>query len=211
MSQPPQYPPQQPGWGGQPQQPWPGQQPAWGAPPPPPPRRKNYAGWIVAGILSAVAVIAVIGAVSNGDSSSDDDKGRAASGETRVDEPRAPVEDDVQEEAPAAKAPVKVTAAKTGFTASILADGTNYTSVKVTVTNNGDEPISVNPLYFAITDTGGTKHASELGVDSGQIDTVDLAPGENVSGTVTGKGRFTPKYVTYTDGLIGDSVRSNVS
>ncbi|WP_241563246.1 hypothetical protein [Streptomyces sp. E1N211] len=69
----------------------------------------------------------------------------------------------------------------------------------------------MNPLYFTITDTDGTKHTVELGVDEEQIDTVDLAPGENISGTVTGKGTFTPKYVTYTDGLLGDPVRVNVS
>ncbi|MGW3943647.1 DUF4352 domain-containing protein [Streptomyces phaeochromogenes] len=209
MSQP-QYPPQQPGWGGQPQQPgWPGQQPAWGASPPPPPERKNYGGWIVAGVLSAVAVIAVFGAVNNGFAPKDDKGARTSSDvrETRTPQQNEPLE----EEAAAPESAVKVSARKTGFTASILADGTNYTSVKVTVTNNGDEPISVNPLYFAITDTGGTEHTAELGVDSGQIDTVDLAPGENMSGVITGKGRFTPKYVTYTDGLIGDSVRGDVS
>nr|WP_286170072.1 DUF4352 domain-containing protein [Actinospica acidiphila] len=92
-----------------------------------------------------------------------------------------------------------------------MADGSDYTSVRVTVVNDGDDEVSVNPLYFTITDTDGTKHTAELGVDEEQIDTVDLAPGENISGTVTGKGTFTPKYVTYTDGLLGDPTRVNVS
>uniref|UniRef100_A0AAU2JIH3 TRAM domain-containing protein n=1 Tax=Streptomyces sp. NBC_00049 TaxID=2903617 RepID=A0AAU2JIH3_9ACTN len=50
-----------------------------------------------------------------------------------------------------------------------------------------------------------------MAVDEGQIATVELAPGENVTGTITGKGAFTAKTVTYTDGLIGDSVRADVS
>ncbi|MCX4529727.1 hypothetical protein OG982_29215 [Streptomyces sp. NBC_01551] len=48
---------------------------------------------------------------------------------------------------------------------------------------------------------------AELGAAEDQIDTVELAPGENV----TGKGTFTPKRVTYTDGLIGKGVRTDVS
>ncbi|MFE6284331.1 hypothetical protein [Streptomyces sp. NPDC057877] len=40
---------------------------------------------------------------------------------------------------------------------------------------------------------------------------MDLAPGENISGTVTGKGTFKPRYVTYPDGLLGDPVRTDVS
>ncbi|MFF5804528.1 hypothetical protein [Streptomyces sp. NPDC012746] len=52
---------------------------------------------------------------------------------------------------------------------------------------------------------------AELGAAEDQIDTVELAPGENVTGAVTGKGTFTPKTVTYTDGLIGKGVRTDVS
>ncbi|WP_241748408.1 DUF4352 domain-containing protein [Streptomyces sp. M3] len=87
--------------------------------------------------------------------------------------------------------------------------GDDYTSVKVTITNNSKDDIDVNPLYVTITD--GSKHSAELGVDEDQLDTVKLAPGENVTGTITGKGAFGAKYVTYTDGLIGDSVRGDVS
>lgn len=56
-----------------------------------------------------------------------------------------------------------------------------------------------------------SKHTAELGVDEDQLDTVKLAPGKNVTGTITSKGTFKAKYVTYTDGLIGDSVRGDVS
>ncbi|WP_052411551.1 DUF4352 domain-containing protein [Streptomyces sp. NRRL S-118] len=108
-------------------------------------------------------------------------------------------------------APVRVTAKKTPFTPGVLHDGGTYTSVSVTVTNNGGKPIGINPLYFSITDTVGGKHTAELGVDDQQMDTVDLAPGENITGVITGKGSFTPRYVTYVEGLFGDGVRGNVT
>ncbi|MEV4683600.1 DUF4352 domain-containing protein [Streptomyces kurssanovii] len=81
----------------------------------------------------------------------------------------------------------------------------------VTITNNSDEKIDVNPLYFSITATDGSKHNAELGEDENQMDTMDLAPGEKATGVITGKGAFTPMYVTYTDGLFGDDVRGDVS
>ncbi|WP_185912872.1 hypothetical protein [Streptomyces sp. WAC06128] len=71
--------------------------------------------------------------------------------------------------------------------------------------------MEVNPLYFAITDTNGIRHTVVLAADENQSDTVDFAPGENVSGTVTGKGPFTPQYVTFTDGVLGDLIRVNAS
>ncbi|MFF3482229.1 DUF4352 domain-containing protein [Streptomyces sp. NPDC002701] len=204
--------PQRPEWGQQPQQQG---QPGWGAPPPPP--KKHSTGKIVgigcAGVFALLVILGIFGAALGGGS---DDSGKdnpaAATEDTgaaaEADERDAPKKE--KEEA-APESPVKVTAEKTTFKGSVLADGDDYTSVAVTVTNNSDESIDVNPLYFAITDSKGTKHSAELGADENQIDTVELAPGENVSGSVTGKGRFTPKYVTYTDGLIGDSIRSNVS
>ncbi|MEV5167282.1 DUF4352 domain-containing protein [Streptomyces werraensis] len=196
------------------QQPYP--QPAGygfpGTPPPPPRRRGRFlrsAGFGCAGVLGLVVVIAALSA-SGGDS---DDGGNKAAGSSVSDSAGA------KEKSPDAKkrepeqggGPVKLTAEPAEFSKSILADGSDYTSVRVTVVNDGDDEVSVNPLYFTITDTDGTKHTVELGVDEEQIDTVDLAPGENISGTVTGKGTFTPKYVTYTDGLLGDPVRVNVS
>lgn len=69
--------------------------------------------------------------------------------------------------------------------------------------------MEVNPLYFAITDTNGTRHTVVLAADENQSSTVDLAPGENVS--VTGKGPFTPQYVTFTDGVRADPIRVNAS
>ncbi|MGW7430115.1 DUF4352 domain-containing protein [Streptomyces sp. NPDC054861] len=114
-------------------------------------------------------------------------------------------------EEPAEKAPVTVTAKKTAFKPSVLHGGGSYTSVEVTITNDSDKKIDVNPLYFTITDADGSKHQAELGMDEDQIATMDLEPGEKVTGTVTGEGKFAAKYVTYTDGLFGKGVRGNVS
>ncbi|MFF7353749.1 DUF4352 domain-containing protein [Streptomyces filipinensis] len=203
--------PQQPGWGGiqqpgggVPQQPWPPQQP-WGAPPPP--KRRSTGKIVGLGCLGVVAFVVVLGVISAAVGGKSDDKAAksgapAAAASTKHHAPADPK--------PAGKAPVQITAKKTAFSKSILADGGDYTSVAVTIRNNGAKKVSVNPLYFTVTDTDGTKHTSELGVDDKQLDTVDLAPGENISGTVTGKGTFTPRYVTFTEDLFGDPVRVDV-
>jgi Domain of unknown function (DUF4352) len=215
MSQ--QYPQQQPD-GGAPQQPgWGTQQPGWGPPQQPwgaPPPKKRSTGKIIGfGCLGAVAlvvVIGVIGVAAGGGGKSDDKADAAKSGApaaTASTKSHAPGGAKPAEKA----APVQITAKKTAFSKSVLADGSNYTSVTITIRNNSGKKVSVNPLYFTVTDTGGTKHTSELGVDDKQIDTVDLAPGENISGTVTGKGAFTPKYVTFTEDLFGDPIRADVS
>ncbi|MFI9467592.1 DUF4352 domain-containing protein [Streptomyces sp. NPDC052492] len=192
-------------------QPYP-QQPAYGVPGvQPPPRKKGrfvrFAGFGCAGVLGLVVVIAAVSA--SGDS--DDGGDRAAAPSGSVSAPAGADGKASTKEGSARSGPVRITAEHTEFSRTVLADGSGYTSVLITVVNNGDDEVSVNPLYFTITDTRGTKHTAELGVDEKQIDAVELAPGENISGTVTGKGGFTPKYVTYTDGLLGDPVRVNVS
>ncbi|MFF3460995.1 DUF4352 domain-containing protein [Streptomyces sp. NPDC001984] len=201
---------QQPGWAGPggPQQPW-------GLPPQPP--KKSNTGKIIgigcAGLVGLFVLFGIIGALVSGGGSDDTSSGsgdvNATAPATTDDKPAA--EDKPTSEDKPAPAPVKVTAKRTAFTKTILADGDGYTSVLVTVVNNSDEKIDVNPLYFEITDTKGTKHTAELAVDEKQIDTVDLAQGENVTGTITGKGNFTANYVTYTDSWFGDSVRVKVS
>ncbi|MFD5424046.1 DUF4352 domain-containing protein [Streptomyces sp. NPDC127084] len=199
---------QQPGWTG------PGTPQQWGAPPQPP--KKNSTGKIIGfgclGVVGLFVVLGIVGAVAGGGS---DDKRKSAtsnSASAKAERPAGNGQGDAAKKPkPEEKAPVKITAKETAFTKSILADGSNYTSVLVTIANNSDDEISVNPLYFSITDSNGTKHTAEVGVDEKQIDTVKLAPGENVSGTITGKGKFSAKYVTYTNGLLGDPQRVDVS
>ncbi|MCI4042946.1 DUF4352 domain-containing protein [Streptomyces sp. TRM75563] len=184
------------------------QQPGWGQQPPPAQKRKTgkIVGFGCLGIVGLIVLIAVIAMVASGGDDGNESsttKPTASQGETKKDEPK--------EEESAEKAPVTVTAKAIAFEKSVLAQGDDYTSVQVTITNNSKNDIDVNPLYVTITGTDGSKHTAELGVAEDQLDAVKLAPGENVTGTVTGKGTFDAKYVTYTDGLLGDSVRGDVS
>src|SRR5690606_25340868 len=84
----------------------------------------------------------------------------------------------------AAKPPIGLKARATTAQPSVLSSGGPLTCVAVTVTNNSKKVVNVNPLYFAITGTDGTKHdaSTALGEYEGQIDTMDLAPGENAKG-----------------------------
>ena len=100
----------------------------------------------------------------------------------------------------------------TEFAPSILNDGGDYTSVLITVTNESDENVSVNPLYFYIVDTDGTKHdtISGLGEDENQIDTVTLSPGQNASGTVTAEGALEAESVEFEEDLFGEAIVAEV-
>ncbi|MFB7832021.1 DUF4352 domain-containing protein [Streptomyces sp. NPDC056056] len=168
------------------------------------------AGAIVAIVLgSIVGVIVLLGIV--GAVISDDTKEASSSKPTRTSTAKPAPAPEPTADATIPDNPVKLYARKTTFKPSVLHDGGKYTSVTVTIQNNGDEPISSNPLYFTITDTTGAKHAAELGADDNQMDVLKLAPGEKATGVITGKGSFIPAYVTYTDGLFGDGVRANVS
>ncbi|PSK74023.1 hypothetical protein C6W96_03950 [Streptomyces sp. CS149] len=196
------------------QQPQPGQpqQPGWGQQPPPPRKRKTgkIIGFGCLGIVGLIVLIAVIAMVASGGddgNQSSTKKPSATQGEAKKDESK----EESKEEESAEKAPVTVTAKAVAFKKSVLAQGDDYTSVQVTITNNSKSDIEVNPLYVTITDTDGSKHTVELGVDEDQLDAMTLSPGENATGTVTAKGTFDAKYVTYTDGLLGDSVRGDVS
>lgn len=199
-----------------PQQPY--QPPAWGHPQHPgpynpPPKKGMSAGAIVAIVLGSIVglfvLLAIFGALIS-EPDTDDKTSESTTPTTEASAP-APAKKPKAPAEPAKDAPVKVAAQKTKFTPGVLHDGGAYTSVTVTITNNSGKTIDINPLYFAITGTDGSKHTAELGMDENQMDTVDLAPGENITGVITGKGDFTPKYVTYTDGLFGDGIRGNVS
>lgn len=157
-------------------------------------------------ILGSVAGVVLIAGIASA----------AGEGESTSKTPSAVASDSPRpkEQEPAKKeekvSPLNITAEKAEFAKSILAQGSDYTSVRVTITNNSGESVSVNPLYFTITDTNGTKHTAELGADKNQVDTVTLADGENISGTITGKGSFTAKYVTYTEAMFGEPIRADV-
>lgn len=176
------------------------------------PPKKRGVGKIVgigcAGVFGLFVLIGALGAVVGG--GGDGSGGGNGGGKVGAAQEARGTSSDSKPEVKA-QVPVTLSAEKAAFVKSLLADGTEHTSVLVTVANSGDQEVDVNPLYFAITDTNGTKHAAELAADENQIDTVKLAPGENISGSVTGKGSFTPKYVTFTDGFLGDPIRADVS
>ncbi|WP_105975509.1 DUF4352 domain-containing protein [Streptomyces geranii] len=185
---------------------------------PQPPKKSGVgklAGIGCAGVLGFFVLVGAVSAVVGDDSGGDSSNGgRTSSSRENVALPDTlDSRDDLGDSKPEsrAQAPVTVSAKNVAFSKSVLADGSDHTSVLVTVTNNGDQDVDVNPLFFTITDTNGTKHAAELAADENQIDTVKLAPGENISGSVTGKGAFTPKYVTFSDGFLGDSIRAGVA
>jgi hypothetical protein len=110
-----------------------------------------------------------------------------------------PAEETAAEEPAAEEQDVVLTAEATEFTPSILHDGGDFTSVYVTVENNSDENVDVNPLYFALVADDGTKHDTSggLGEDENQIDTLTLSPGQRAEGVVTAEGAFTPASVEF--------------
>lgn len=202
MTQPPYGYPNQPG--------------PYGTPPPPPQRKGIGVGGGIAlgcgGLLLLGAIIFVIGIFASIGDSTDPKTPRQSTPTIAAEAPAAtPSKAAPPEPEPAPEQPVKIEAKKTPFTRGILAPDGPHTSVRVTITNGSNKTISVNPLYFTITATDGMKYTHELAADEQQLDAVKLAPGEKTTGVVTGKGKFTPAYVTYTDGLFGDPIRVKVS
>ncbi|WP_405980899.1 DUF4352 domain-containing protein [Streptomyces sp. NBC_00158] len=234
------YPGQQPDqpYGGQPQQPY-GQQPGYGYPqqppaygqqppppygyaaPPPPPKKSN-AGKIIGfgcgGIVLLSLVLFACGAVVTGATKSGNKK------DTGITVPSAPAPSAPNaapmqpapgnSEAPAGtadkNADVVLTASATAFRPSVLAQGSDYTSVKVTIVNNAAKEVDVNVFYFEVTAEDGTRKQIELAASEDQIDTVKLAKGEKATGTITVKGKVTAKTVTFRNGFIGKTYTAPV-
>ncbi|MCK9869512.1 DUF4352 domain-containing protein [Nocardiopsis dassonvillei] len=123
-----------------------------------------------------------------------------AGGETAGGSAAEEADEEIAAEEPAAEEQdVVLTAETTEFTPSILHDGGDFTSVYVTVENNSDENVDVNPLYFALVADDGTKYDTSggLGEDENQIDTLTLSPGQRAEGVVTAEGAFTPASVEF--------------
>jgi Domain of unknown function (DUF4352) len=109
--------------------------------------------------------------------------------------------------------PIKLVAKRTTPERTVLSDGGPMSCVRVTVTNQSKKNIDVNPLYFSLTDTKGTKHdvGETMGTHENEMPATTLAPGENAKGVVCGKGKFTPKVVAMTNELFGEAARAQVA
>jgi hypothetical protein len=109
--------------------------------------------------------------------------------------------------------PIKLAAKRATADKSVLSQGGALSCARVTVTNRSTKNVEVNPLYFSLTDSGGTKHGldSALGEYEGQIDTTTLAPDEKATGLVCGKGKWTPKVVALTNELFTEAARAEVA
>ncbi|WP_285731915.1 DUF4352 domain-containing protein [Nocardiopsis sp. ATB16-24] len=192
----------------QPQQPHPGdsQQPPYGRPMPPASPRPGMStgkkfGLGCGGLLLVLFLFGgCVAAVSGGDlDDGPPEPTTAREGTEQEEKVEEAAAEDTEEAAPEEEQDVVVTAEAVEFTPSILYDGGDFTSVYVTVENNGDENVDVNPLYFSIVADDGTKKdtTSGLGEAEDQIATMTLSPGQRAEGVVTAEGDFTPASVEF--------------
>lgn len=106
---------------------------------------------------------------------------------------------------------IKLTAKRVPYPKARFAEGSGpFSCVKATITNQTKGNVQVNPLYFAITDTGGEKRNAELGVAEGQFEVLTLAPGERASGVVCTTSRMSAKVLTFTDAIHAELARAQV-
>lgn len=111
---------------------------------------------------------------------------------------------------PTAEPAVVLTAELVDFEPGLLYEGGDYTSVRVTIRNNGDEQISVNPVEFWAVDTDGVKSGVDLTASLELLKPVDLLPGETASGVVTFEGALDLAYVTFEPLLGGEGARADL-
>jgi hypothetical protein len=107
--------------------------------------------------------------------------------------------------------PVKIKAKRTAFRPGPLNTGGAFTCVKATVTNQTSKNLQINPFFFELTDTSGTKRKGAVGEAEGEFDTMTLAPKEKATGTVCAEGKFTPATITFTRDALGTNYRAQVS
>ncbi|MDT0301441.1 DUF4352 domain-containing protein [Streptomonospora wellingtoniae] len=183
-------------------------------PPPQPEKKPNY--WLIGcfGCGGALALIAGIIIIFLVVVNSGDDSGGSAS-----DQPSssAGTGDDAgsgqEQTAPADDEPVAIVAEPAEYEAGALSQGGDFVAVYVTVTNNSDEPLAVNPLYFSMEGSDGQSQDADLMESAGQEDNfeaLDLANGESESGVIVFPGTSDPVSVTHT-GVMGDAYTADVA
>ncbi|MFJ6934987.1 DUF4352 domain-containing protein [Streptomyces sp. NPDC101132] len=187
------YPPQQPGMP-------PGPQGGWPAPPPKPGMSTGAKVGIGCGAAAgALVLMAGCGAVLGvlGDEDADRVRQSRATASAAPSAPSqagsAPAKVQQKEES----LPVTLTAKKVRFKPTALHEDADYTAIRVTVVNNTDDKVSVNPLYFEVTDTSGAKHSAEVFGAEDNLQAVELYKGEKATGTITIKGKVTPAKVYF--------------
>jgi hypothetical protein len=173
-------------------------------------------GFAITGIaLNAVWLVIGLIVVASWIASPEEDETEEPAAEAAQEDEEEEAEDEAEaeeeeEEAEEEEPPVLIEAEATEFTPSILYNGGDFTSVQVTITNNGEENLDVNPLSFSIVDDEGTKHDTwdGLGEDEHEIDLVTLSPGQNAEGTVTAAGDFVPESVEFEEDVFFDTTYS---
>ncbi|WP_285734428.1 DUF4352 domain-containing protein [Nocardiopsis sp. ATB16-24] len=143
-------------------------------------------------ILLVVAVIVFAAFLS-----ADDDA--ASSAPTTVEESAQEEVTEDEEEPAAEEQGVSMTATQSGTTGDVI-DDTVYTVVDVEITNNGDEPFDVNPMYFTTVLSDGTERndwGEAIFADITHFATGDLAPGDSTSGQIAVVGEVSVTELRY--------------
>ncbi|MBB6121049.1 DUF4352 domain-containing protein [Nocardiopsis algeriensis] len=146
-------------------------------------------------VLVVLLVFGIIALASGGDET---DTASQSSGETGAAEEGAGGGGGA--EAPAAEGEVSMTATRAGTTGDVLEPDSVYTVVDVTITNNSDEALDMNPLYFTVVLDDGTETndwGASLFADMTHFETGSLAPGDSVSGQVAAVGEVVVTEVRY--------------
>ncbi|PWV45062.1 MULTISPECIES: DUF4352 domain-containing protein [Nocardiopsis] len=174
---------------GDPNQPYGGQQPPYGPPPTPPKQGMSTGkkvGFGCGGCLGVLLFLALIGGCMS--LVSGDDAAAPPAATSSPDTEEAAVEETEEaEEEPAEEVTDVVLTASLAGTAGDVVDDTVYTVIDVTVENNSDDTLEVNPLYFNVILADGTVRsdwADTLFADIDKLSTVSLGPGQRVEGQI---------------------------
>ncbi|MEU3025621.1 DUF4352 domain-containing protein [Nocardiopsis alba] len=186
----------QPPYGEQPphgsQQPY-GPQPPYGHQPPPPKAGMSTGkkiGFGCGGCLGLLLILGLLGAcmsaLAGGDSSSTPPAATSSAPEAE----EAAAEESSEEDEGAEVSDVVLTATLAG-TAGDVVDDTVYTVLDITVENNSDEDLDVNPIYFSVVLADGTvvsDWADTIFADIDHLDAVTLRPGQRTEGQIAVSG-----------------------
>ncbi|MEU4785023.1 DUF4352 domain-containing protein [Nocardiopsis alba] len=179
----------QPSYGEQPPH---GPQQPYGHQPPPPKSGMSTGkkiGLGCGGCLGLLLILGLLGAcvsaLAGGDSSSTPPAATSSAPEAE----EAAAEESSEDEG-AEVSDVVLTATHAG-TAGDVVDDTVYTVLDITVENNSDEDLDVNPIYFSVVLADGTvvsDWADTIFADIDHLDAVTLRPGQRTEGQIAVSG-----------------------